>query len=71
MRKFINLFTLLVFLWTNFLTPISYAQVSETWEVLVWEGSEVVTENVEEIEMQTGSEYSDVEIDSNIVSPPL
>ena len=61
MRKFINLFTLLVFFWTNFLTPISYAQISETWEVLVWDGSEVVTENVEEVKMQTGSEYSDIE----------
>ncbi len=31
MKKMANLFTLLIFLWTSFLTPISYAQTSEMW----------------------------------------
>jgi len=31
MKKMVNLFTLLVFLWTSFLTPVSYAQATEMW----------------------------------------
>ena len=31
MKKMASLFTLLVFLWTSFLTPVSYAQATEMW----------------------------------------
>ncbi len=31
MKKMANLFTLFVFLWTSFFTPVSYAQTSEMW----------------------------------------
>ena len=34
MKKMASLFTLIVFLWTSFLTPVSYAQTSETWNIL-------------------------------------
>ena len=31
MKKMVRLFTLLVFLWTSFLTSVSYAQITEMW----------------------------------------
>ena len=31
MKKMASLFTLLLFLWTSFLTPVSYAQATEMW----------------------------------------
>ena len=35
---------------TNVFTPFTYAQVPETWEILVRDGDEVAAENVEEME---------------------
>ena len=35
---------------TNVFTPFTYAQVPETWEILVRDGNEVAAENVEEME---------------------
>ena len=56
MKKMANLFTLLIFLWTSFLTPISYAQTSEMWtsNIPTYEGLDCYilhqTENINEHE---------------------
>ena len=68
MKKTASLFTLLVFLWTSFLTPLAYAQNSEMWisdvpvdkEFQNWEENDI-TETY-----NTGDEYSTLAMEEEI-----
>ena len=58
MKKLASLFTLLVFLWTSFLAPVTYAQTSENLSVEnpeennLEEGSEILSNETPEIQLR-------------------
>ena len=66
MKKLTKLFTLLVFLWSNFLTPISYAQNVEIWNLWTWNNGEKNTEITEELENVEQNEITNLNSDSSV-----